>query len=227
MRIAFRFTAPGPTRRLGPDRGRGRGRGAPLRAEAARAGPAARARWDGLTDARKAAPDGTYRVLVGPAGSQLAEAGTADPARPPLPDPGAARHPRRGRRVRSGAQRRPHPRGLRRHRALRDPAGGGPRRHRRPPPLPSQPRRQLRRHLRAQGGQDVPLLAPEPPGRGGGGRAGVHRPGRRASSGGPATPPRPPATCTSRSAPAAAASSTPSRSCAPGTASAERGPPGS
>jgi murein DD-endopeptidase MepM/ murein hydrolase activator NlpD len=31
--------------------------------------------WDGLTDARKAAPDGTYRVLVGPPGSQLAEAG--------------------------------------------------------------------------------------------------------------------------------------------------------
>ena len=32
--------------------------------------------WDGLTDAGKAAPDGTYRVLVGPSGSQLAEAGT-------------------------------------------------------------------------------------------------------------------------------------------------------
>jgi murein DD-endopeptidase MepM/ murein hydrolase activator NlpD len=32
--------------------------------------------WDGLTDAGKATPDGPYRVLVGPSGSQLAEAGT-------------------------------------------------------------------------------------------------------------------------------------------------------
>jgi murein DD-endopeptidase MepM/ murein hydrolase activator NlpD len=32
--------------------------------------------WDGLTDAAKAARNGLYRVLVGPSGSQLAEAGT-------------------------------------------------------------------------------------------------------------------------------------------------------
>jgi murein DD-endopeptidase MepM/ murein hydrolase activator NlpD len=32
--------------------------------------------WDGLTDTGKAAPNGSYRVLVGPSGSQLAEAGT-------------------------------------------------------------------------------------------------------------------------------------------------------
>ena len=54
-----------------------------------------------------------------------------------------------------------------------------PRRHGRAPPLPSQPRRQLRRHLRAQGGAHLPLLAPDPSGRGGEGRAGLHGPSRR------------------------------------------------
>jgi murein DD-endopeptidase MepM/ murein hydrolase activator NlpD len=32
--------------------------------------------WDGLSDAGGAVPDGAYRVLVGPTGAQLAEAGT-------------------------------------------------------------------------------------------------------------------------------------------------------
>lgn len=31
--------------------------------------------WDGLTDARKAAPDGGYRVRIGPAGGPLADVG--------------------------------------------------------------------------------------------------------------------------------------------------------
>jgi murein DD-endopeptidase MepM/ murein hydrolase activator NlpD len=32
--------------------------------------------WDGLTDAGRAAPDGTYRVLIGPGGARVEEAGT-------------------------------------------------------------------------------------------------------------------------------------------------------
>jgi murein DD-endopeptidase MepM/ murein hydrolase activator NlpD len=72
VRIAFRFAAPGPTdvtvridgkqdrayelKQLQPDQTH-------------------ELHWDGLTDARKAAPDGAYRVLVGSTGSRLGSAG--------------------------------------------------------------------------------------------------------------------------------------------------------
>ena len=108
--------------------------------------------WDGLTEARKAAPDGRYKVHVGATGSQLAEAGrlTLHGRRFPIRE--AARHPRRDRRLRRAPQRRSQPRGLRRHRALWEPliAAAAARSS---PPLPSQPRRQLRRHLRSTGGR--------------------------------------------------------------------------
>lgn len=75
VRIAFRFAAPGPTDvsvRIA-----GGGEGEVRRYELKQLEPAQQHElaWDGLTEARKAAPDGTYRVLVGPAGSQLAQAG--------------------------------------------------------------------------------------------------------------------------------------------------------
>ena len=75
VRIAFRFAALGPTdvsvRIVGG------GEGEVRRYELKQLEPAQQHElaWDGLTEARKAAPDGTYPVLVGPAGSQLAQAG--------------------------------------------------------------------------------------------------------------------------------------------------------
>lgn len=74
VEVRFRFAAPGPTDlsvRIA-------GGGAEVRRyELKQLAPGDEHKliWDGLTDARKAAPDGDYRVLVGPSGSQLAEAG--------------------------------------------------------------------------------------------------------------------------------------------------------
>ncbi len=74
VEIGFRFTAPGPTDVTVRIAG---GEGEVRRYELKRLqpGPVHEVRWDGLTGARKAAPDGGYRVLVGPSGSALALAG--------------------------------------------------------------------------------------------------------------------------------------------------------
>ena len=75
VRIEFRFAASGPqdlSVRIAGDGEEAR------RIELAQLQPGQDqvVTWDGLTDAGGAAPDGTYRVVIGPSGSQLAEAGT-------------------------------------------------------------------------------------------------------------------------------------------------------
>jgi murein DD-endopeptidase MepM/ murein hydrolase activator NlpD len=72
VRIAFRFAAPGPTDvsvRIDGKRDRA------YELKQLRPGETHRLRWDGLNNAGKAAPDGIYRVRVGPTGSRLAPAG--------------------------------------------------------------------------------------------------------------------------------------------------------
>ncbi|MBM3667652.1 MAG: hypothetical protein FJW90_09285 [Actinobacteria bacterium] len=73
--IRFRFSAPGPSDvsvRIA-----GAGAGEVRRYELGQLDPGQRhvVRWDGLTSTRRAAPDGHYRVLVGPTGAELATAG--------------------------------------------------------------------------------------------------------------------------------------------------------
>jgi murein DD-endopeptidase MepM/ murein hydrolase activator NlpD len=75
MRIEFRFGAPAPTDVSVRIAGGGE---EVRRIELGQLQPGQDhvVNWEGLTDVGRAAPDGDYRVLVGPSGSQLAEAGT-------------------------------------------------------------------------------------------------------------------------------------------------------
>ena len=75
MRIAFRFTAPGATDVSIRIAGGGKGEVRRYELKQLDPGQQHELSWDGLTAARKAAPDGVYRVLVGHSGAQLAEAG--------------------------------------------------------------------------------------------------------------------------------------------------------
>jgi murein DD-endopeptidase MepM/ murein hydrolase activator NlpD len=94
VRIGFRFAAPGPTdvavRIAGPG-------GEVRRFELKRLEPSQEhvVSWDGLTESRKAAPDGIYRVLIGPAGSRLAQGGklTLHGHRDPIKGPHGGRGP--------------------------------------------------------------------------------------------------------------------------------------
>lgn len=73
--IRFRFSAPGRTDLS--VRIAGAGAGEVRRFELAQLQPGTQHEliWNGLTAARRAAPDGVYRILIGPSGSRLAEAG--------------------------------------------------------------------------------------------------------------------------------------------------------
>ena len=75
MRIAFRFTAARPTDVSVRIAGGGEGEVRRYELKQLQPGQQHELSWDGLTEARKAAPDGRYKVLVGATGSQLAEAG--------------------------------------------------------------------------------------------------------------------------------------------------------
>ena len=75
VRISFRFSASGPTDVSVRIAGGGAGEVRRYELEQLDPGQSHELGWDGLTVSRRAAPDGTYRVLVGPAGSQLAQAG--------------------------------------------------------------------------------------------------------------------------------------------------------
>ena len=88
VRIAFRFAAPGPTDVSVRIAGGGEGEVRRYELKQLQPGQQHELSWDGLTEARKAAPDGNYRVLVGPGGLTARPGGTADPARAPLPDRG-------------------------------------------------------------------------------------------------------------------------------------------
>jgi murein DD-endopeptidase MepM/ murein hydrolase activator NlpD len=73
--IRFTFSAPGPTDVTVRVAGSGKKESREYLLKQLQPGTEHELSWDGLTDARKAAPDGRYRVLVGPAGSPAAEAG--------------------------------------------------------------------------------------------------------------------------------------------------------
>lgn len=73
VRVSFRFAAPGPTDVEVRIAGAGQSR--TINLKQVDPGKEHRVEWDGLTDSRKAAPDGDYAVKVGPAGGPLADAG--------------------------------------------------------------------------------------------------------------------------------------------------------
>ena len=74
VRIAFRFAAPGPADVSVRIEGKGRS-DRELELKQLQPGGLHELSWDGLTDSRKAAPDGKYRVRIGPTGGRLADAG--------------------------------------------------------------------------------------------------------------------------------------------------------
>ncbi len=77
VRIAFRFTASDASDVSVRIAGGGEGEVRRYELKQLKPGRTHELEWDGLTGARKAAPDGLYRVLVGPGSSQLADAGRA------------------------------------------------------------------------------------------------------------------------------------------------------
>lgn len=77
VRIAFRFAAPGPADVSVRIDGKGRS-DRELELKQLQPGDTHELSWDGLTDSRKAAPDGAYRVRIGPTGGKLADAGRVD-----------------------------------------------------------------------------------------------------------------------------------------------------
>lgn len=78
VRIGFRFEAPGPTDVSVRIAGGGEGEVRRFELKQLEPGREHSVGWDGLTDARKPAPDGAYRVRVGPEGGPLGEAGRVE-----------------------------------------------------------------------------------------------------------------------------------------------------
>jgi murein DD-endopeptidase MepM/ murein hydrolase activator NlpD len=73
--IRFRLAAPGPADLEVRIAGGGEGEVRSYQLKQLEPGQQHELSWDGLTDSRKAAPDGDYRVSIGPADGQLAQVG--------------------------------------------------------------------------------------------------------------------------------------------------------
>jgi murein DD-endopeptidase MepM/ murein hydrolase activator NlpD len=75
IQVDYRFSAPGPTDVAVVFSSGGESEVRRIEMNQRHPGEQQGVNWDGLTGARKAAPDGTYRVRIGPVGGPLADAG--------------------------------------------------------------------------------------------------------------------------------------------------------